>query len=94
MQNPPKHSIFRIFSANDWNQSEIYSFQFHLFFFNLTFKNASTFFSNAEKLRKTASHDTRNSRLELTRTSWSIGLRMRPIQAMSQHLTVADTRAG
>lgn len=49
-----KTRIFRTFSANDWNISESnysLSLNSHPVYFPL--KTASTFFSNAEKLRKT-----------------------------------------
>lgn len=49
MRTPTKEWIFRIFYANHWNRPEII-FPLHLFGF--TFKSASIFSSNAEKLRK------------------------------------------
>jgi hypothetical protein len=70
MQNLPKQLIFRIFSANDWNQPEQLSFVFSL---GLSFHTLSSFFSNAENLRKIASSCTKNNFLELTRTNWNIG---------------------
>jgi hypothetical protein len=73
MQNPPIQPIFRIFSASDWNQPETSQ---SLAFINSIFKNASTFSLNAEKMRKIASNDIKNSSLEHSRINWSIGLRI------------------
>jgi hypothetical protein len=50
MQNIVPVRIFRTFSANDWNRPE--SNFFSATFSDLSFKTASTFSSNAEKLRK------------------------------------------
>jgi len=62
--------VFRIFSANHWNQPE--SNISRLTHFRL--KTTSIFFSNAEKLRKFAKIDMQNSLLEQSRTIWSNGL--------------------
>ena len=71
MQKPQLASIFRIFSANDWNQPALFlpnsSFSFKLAIL-------PTFYSNAEKLRKTAPFHPHKSALESLRTNWDIGL--------------------
>ena len=64
--------IFRIFSANDWNQSELND---HVLTFSKpTFQVTSTFSSNAEKLRKSAFQLTSKSFSAPTRIIWSNGL--------------------
>jgi hypothetical protein len=55
MHTFPKKRIFRIFSASDWNQSESKKFLAQQVVHNGI--TASTFSSNAEKLRKRASSD-------------------------------------
>lgn len=73
MQNILSRLIFRIFSANDWNQSEAIQPTYLFEFLSLL---ASTFFSNAEILRKTALSSTLNSLLECTRMHWNNGLKI------------------
>ncbi len=66
-------SIFRIFSANEWNQSE------QIVLSNQVPSIVSILpilFSNAEKLRKIASIQTHINLPELFRTHQSIGLRI------------------
>ncbi len=70
MQIPKKSPIFRIFSANDWNQSESKAFQFHPFLFHI---KPSTFSSNAEKLRKFPYPRVNIMILEPSKTVWSNG---------------------
>ena len=53
MQHIPNQSLFRSFSANDWNQVE---HQFLTQFFKIfNIFSLSTFSSNAEKMRKSES---------------------------------------
>lgn len=77
MQNNPNQSIFRIFSANHWNQSETIVFNFHSLLSFLTFEKSLTFFSNAEKMRKLACNEIKNRKQESFRTIWSIGFIIR-----------------
>lgn len=74
MHSLPNQSIFRIFSANDWNQSELSHSKILPSFKNLNPQNPHTIFSNAENLRKIESLDTENNSLESSRTMWSNGL--------------------
>lgn len=70
MQSLQKSSIFRIFSANDWNRLE------HIIRSNqilLIISNWPILFSNAEKLRKIHIFNNRNISSEATRINWSIG---------------------
>jgi len=77
MQNNPNQSIFRIFSANHWNQSETIVFQSLSSFPLPNLEKTLTFFLNAEKMRKLACNDINNIRLELFRAIWSIGFTIR-----------------
>jgi hypothetical protein len=75
MQNLPNQSLFRGFSANDWNQLE-QLFQTQLFrIFNLL--SLSTVFSNAEKMRKIESFYAILPHLSLEKTILSIGFILR-----------------
>lgn len=65
--------VFRTFSANHWNQSEIIVLKVRSSFLDLNFKNAPIYFSNAEKLRKFEYVDIENIILELSRTNRSNG---------------------
>ena len=73
MSKLQKLSVFRIFSANQWSQSEqiVLSNQISLIVSNLPI-----FFSNAEKLRKIVSIQTHIDLSELFRTHQSNGLRI------------------
>lgn len=73
MQNIPSTLIFRIFSANDWNQLELFHFYIQSSFIPSV---ASTFSSNAEKVRKIASSLITEYALEYLRINWSIGFRI------------------
>ena len=73
MQSLPNQRLFRSFSANDWNQTEINPPSLSFVFISLIL---STFSSNAENLRKIESFDTKNQSLESFRTSWSNGLQI------------------
>jgi hypothetical protein len=68
-------SVFRIFSAFDWNQSEsnANSLLFALIKVSVP-KTASIFFSNAEKLRKSDPISIENTTQESSRTLQNIGL--------------------
>lgn len=66
-----KMSIFRIFSANEWSQSEQIVLPNQI---SLTALNLPILFSNAEKLRKIASIQTCINLPELFRIRQSIGL--------------------
>jgi hypothetical protein len=74
MKNHPNHSLFRIFSANDWNQSELISLNAHSSFTDPNSKMTPINFLNAEILRKFESLVIKNITLELSRTIWSNGL--------------------
>ena len=71
MQNLPNQSLFRSFSTNDWNRLEqqFLSQIFKIF----SFLSLSTFYSNAEKMRKIESFYPILSLLSLGKPSLSIG---------------------
>jgi hypothetical protein len=71
MQNLPNQSLFRSFSANDWNQLE-QRFLSHLFKI-FSFLSLSTFYSNAEKMRKIESFRTITPLFSLGKTILSNG---------------------
>lgn len=64
MQNYPNQSIFRNFSANHWNQSETIILKVHSSIVNQNPKKARILFSNAEKMRKTASQEDQTPHLQ------------------------------
>ena len=72
MQKPNLLPLFRIFSANHWNQPEII-IPLHSSSTAPLFQKSVTFFSNAEKLRKFVSLGIQNSSSELSRTTRSNG---------------------
>lgn len=74
MQTFYKSEIFRTFSANHWNQSEIRALKTPSSFLGSASKIGSNFSSNAEKLRKFGSQDALNNLPESSRTIWSNGL--------------------
>jgi hypothetical protein len=76
MHTCQKTPVFRIFSANHWNQSEITLFKIHLTVEDPIAKKAPILFSNAEKLRKTDLLSIINITQESIRTIQSIGLRI------------------
>lgn len=63
--------VFRIFSANEWNQRESF-IQISLSI--PTFQNEPILFSNAEKLRKMGCHHIEYIILASSRTRWNNGL--------------------
>jgi hypothetical protein len=75
MQNFPNQSLFRGFSASDWNQLE-QPFQTQLFKI-FSFLPLSTFYSNAEKMRKIESFHAILPLFPLGKTILSIGLTIR-----------------
>lgn len=74
MSKLQKLSFFRIFSANEWNQTEHIDPSHQV---SSIVSILPILFSNAEKLRKLASIQTHIDLFELFRTHQSIGLRMR-----------------
>jgi len=75
MQHLQNQSFFRSFSASDWNQLE-QLFQIQLFrIFNLL--SLSTFYSNAEKMRKIESFYAVLPQLSSGKTILSIGFNIR-----------------
>lgn len=75
MQNLPNQSLFRGFSANDWNQLE-HPFLTQLFKI-FSFLSLSTVSSNAEKMRKIESFRTLLPLFSLGKTILSIGFNIR-----------------
>jgi hypothetical protein len=74
MQNLPNQSLFRGFSASDWNRPE-QRFLTQLFKI-FSFPSLSTFYSNAEKMRKIESFHAILPLLSLGKSILSIGLRI------------------
>jgi len=68
-----KTPVFRIFSANHWNQSETTLSKIHLTVENPIAKKAPILFSNAEKLRKIDLASILNITQEASRTIQSNG---------------------